>query len=376
MSASCCPSRSDRRSRAPPELRTVVVSDLHLGASGDRDVLRDRDCVDALTGALAGAERLVLLGDVVELRDGPLRDALAAASRVLPALSEALRGAREVVIVPGNHDHQLLSGWLERRAAAGPPAPLGLADAVDWIDGEPLASLARALGGARMLVRYPGVWLREDVYATHGHYLDRHTTVPMFERLGAGAMGRLVDRPAAAMRGADDYQAVLAPIYAWLHAVAQTRAGGTGWPGGSTRVWQSLGRGGRRGPLRRRATALGVRAAIGALNRAGLGPLRADLSAAELRRAGLRAFGDVLGALDVRAPFAIFGHTHRAGPLDGDDAGEWISASGVRIVNSGCWVHEAAFLGSRPRESPYRAGFCVQLGETGAPRLVNLLDRC
>ena len=41
-------------------------------------------------------------------------------------------------------------------------------------------------------VAYPGVWLRDDVYATHGHYIDRHITVPMLERLAAGAMRRVV----------------------------------------------------------------------------------------------------------------------------------------------------------------------------------------
>ena len=41
-------------------------------------------------------------------------------------------------------------------------------------------------------VAYPGVWLREDVYALHGHYSDLHATVPTFERIAAGAMARFV----------------------------------------------------------------------------------------------------------------------------------------------------------------------------------------
>ena len=32
----------------------------------------------------------------------------------------------------------------------------------------------------------PGLWPADGVYATHGHYLDRHLTVPSFERLAAG----------------------------------------------------------------------------------------------------------------------------------------------------------------------------------------------
>ncbi|MBV8941454.1 MAG: hypothetical protein JO240_06960, partial [Solirubrobacterales bacterium] len=109
------------------------------------------------------------------------------------------------------------------------------------------------------------------------------------------------------------------------------------------------------------------------LNCAGLGPLNSDLSGTELRRAGLRGFGEVLGRLDVAARYAIFGHTHRAGPLPRDDPGDW-SAGGTQILNTGSWVHEPHFLGDRPDTSPYRAGFAAVVGEAGAPELVNLLD--
>jgi len=279
--------------------------------------------------------------------------------------------------VPGNHDHHLIDGWLGRRAAAGPPPPLGLESEVDWWGGEPLASVAEMLarGGAAVRAAYPGVWLRDDVYATHGHYLDRHTTVPMFERLGAGAMARALRRPVAEARRAEDYEAVLAPIYALIHAVAQTAPLGTPSPGASAQVWQTLGRGFRRGTLRQRALIAGAGGGIALLNRAGIGPVRADLSASELRRSGLRAIAEVLERLSVSARYAIFGHTHRAGPLERDSAAEWLAPGGTQLVNSGCWVHEPVLLGPRPAESPYRAGFAVRLDDDGTPpRLVNLLD--
>ena len=72
-----------------------------------------------------------------------------------------------------------------------------------------------------MRAAYPGVWLREDVYATHGHYLDRHTTAPGFERLGAGAMSKLLKLPVDQMRSVDDYERILAPIYAWMLAISE-----------------------------------------------------------------------------------------------------------------------------------------------------------
>ena len=158
----------------------------------------------ALIGALRDVDRLVLLGDVLELRHGPLRDALAAAKPVLRELGSAVG---EVVVAAGNHDHGLLRGWFERRDSA----PLGLESAVGWDPREGLGVLAECLAPARVRVAYPGVWLRDDVYAIHGHYGDRHNTVPIVERLGAGLTVRLAGEPAGGPRRAEDYEAALAP---------------------------------------------------------------------------------------------------------------------------------------------------------------------
>jgi UDP-2,3-diacylglucosamine pyrophosphatase LpxH len=97
-------------------LRTLVVSDLHIGAAHGRARLDDDAAVESLAAAVAQADRLVLLGDVLELRQRPMRDALAAASRVLPRLVAGLGGGREVVLVAGNHDHELFAAWASRRA--------------------------------------------------------------------------------------------------------------------------------------------------------------------------------------------------------------------------------------------------------------------
>ncbi|MGI8414068.1 MAG: metallophosphoesterase [Solirubrobacteraceae bacterium] len=372
----------------------MVVSDLHLGAHSGVDLLRRAQVLELLLAQLAGFDRLVLLGDVLELRDGPAREVLSAAAPVLAELGEALGPGREVVIVPGNHDHQLLQGWLARRASDVPP-PLGLEAVVDWRADEPLGAVAAALGPVEVRAAYPGVWLREDVYALHGHYGDRHTTVPMLERLGAGVMARVVVEAPGGPRRAEDYEATLAPLYAWLYAVAQARGRNTGRGshGASARARGMLqgaragGRGRRgaaarnlrhRGAVTRTLCHRGAAAAfpvlIAALNRAGLGPLRADLSGPELRHAALCATGEVLARLDVRAPHVIFGHTHRAGPLGADDPAEWLAPGGVQLLNPGSWVHEPAFLGERPHESPYRPGFCAVLHGERAPTLINVLD--
>jgi hypothetical protein len=337
-------------------------------------VLRRPAPRESLIAATADCDRLVLLGDVVELRHGPPREALAVAGPVLREIGAALGGAVEVVIVPGNHDHRLLRDWLGRRAADGAAPPLGLEAAVDWREGELLATLVDWLAPATTRVSYPGTWLREDVYATHGHYADRETTVPILERLGAGLTRRVVgDRDGLPAR-AEDYEATMAPMYAWIDAVAE-HGGLHRGKGGSVQVraWRGLqGTSSRR--VRTGAVALGFKAAVLALNRTGMGPLRRDVSGPELRRAGLRAFEVVLGRLGVPARHAIFGHTHRAGPLPGDDRSEWVAVTGTAMLNTGCWVYERGFLGPDPGRSPYRPGFAAVVEDEGPPELINLLD--
>jgi len=63
-------------------MRTLVISDLHLGMRYERDVLRRRAPLAVLLEALGGVERLVLLGDVVELSERNSDDGLAVAQPV------------------------------------------------------------------------------------------------------------------------------------------------------------------------------------------------------------------------------------------------------------------------------------------------------
>ena len=70
----------------------------------------------------------------------------------------------------------------------------------------------------------------------------------------------------------------------------------------------------------------------------------------------------------------IFGHTHRAGPLAGDDAAEW-------ALPAGGAAREHRLAGSTSRAStrdgtggPYWPGGAVEIDDDGVPRLVRLLD--
>ena len=357
-------------------MRTLVVSDLHLGAGRRTDVLRRPEPLQELCAHLAGFDRLVVLGDAVELRHAPQRDALTAAAPVLAALGEALGPDGELVLVAGNHDHHLIAPWLQDRAADGPPPPLGLQAEVDGVSSGALGYLRDSVAPARLRVAHPGVWLREDVYAIHGHYLDRLITIPTFERLAAGAMARVVGPLPERHATAEDFEAALTPLYAWIHAVAQ--ASGGSWSAGrqsaSAGAWQMLTAAGPRVPLKARVLAALFPLAVRGLNRAGLGPVRAQLSGEELRRAGLTAMRGVVARLGVGAAHVIFGHTHRAGPLPGDDRSEWrVGPDGPQLHNAGCWIDEPVFARGGT-DSPYWGGRAIELTDRPGevPRLVRV----
>ena len=340
-------------------MTTAIVSDLHLGAASGRDLLHRGDVRATLLAALDGVDELVLLGDVVELREAPLAQVRAAAAPVLADIDRAMAG-RRVTVVAGNHDHQIAQPLLDSLRADGRPLE-------PETFGEPAAWLADAFRLSDVRLAYPGVWVRPDVYATHGHYLDVHNTVPAFERLAVGAVQRLTQRVPARGATPDDYEAAVAPVYSLAYTLAQS-AGGRALvsPDRSARTRGALMDG--RATLRSRALAgVALPLAVRAMNAAGLGPLKPDISGRELRRAALDAMRVLLDRLEIDAAHVVFGHTHRSGPHPHDDG--WGA-----LTNSGSWIHEPAHLGSDPRRSPYRAGHVVYVRDSGPPELRNVLD--
>jgi len=358
---------------------TALISDLHLGASSGADVLRRRALRERLLEAIeaAGAERLVLLGDTVELRDGPLGDSLAETREFFTALGEAMAG-REVVLVPGNHDHRLLGPWLERARGEERPATL------DELVAEPhpaVRSIAGWLGDARLEVRYPGVWVRDDVYATHGHYLDSHVTLPTIERLSVAAVDRLAGTPTGRRESPHDYEEVHAPVYDLVFSLAQGGRGFGGRNGGgrspALRIWETIG--GASGTARTiRGRVLGsaiIPATLRGLEKAGLGRFNTDFSIAEIGRAGVAAMHAVVERLGIEAEHVVFGHIHRRGSLP-DDATDGAPAwrrNGVTLHNTGNWLYTEALLGLAVPQSPFWPGSMVVVGESGPPELVEVL---
>ena len=358
-------------------MRTAIVSDLHLGLGSGADLLRREGFRERLCSELAGADRLILLGDVLELRDRPLGEVLDGAAPALAALGEALAG-REVIVIPGNHDHHLIEPWLERRALEG-AGSLEL-EQVGTPEGLAFEALAGHLGDAEVRCAYPGIRVRDDVYAMHGHYLDRHLTVPTIERLGVGAIERVLGLPTTgpdplAPPGdgraveIDEYERVQTPVYALLFGLAQATVGDRrGGADPSARLWQMIGGGDTRS-ARLRGWVLGavaVPGAVGVANRLGLGPVRSDLSAGAIGRAGFAAMGDVVEALEIEAEHLIFGHTHRRGGPEARGA--------TKLWNTGSWVHSAGLLGASAAVSPYWPGTVCWVGDEGEPELRHLLD--
>jgi hypothetical protein len=381
-------------------MRTLIVSDLHLGGASGAGLLAREEVRSVLFDALQDIDCLVLLGDVLELRHGPRRQALAGARDFFGELGRVFAG-REVVVLAGNHDHALVEPWLERRRERAAPQPLELEQRFTAAEASPMvAALAEWAAPARLSAAYPGLWVRPDVYVTHGHYLDCHITVPTMERLGIGAVARMQRRPERSLRSIDDYEAVTAPVFAWIDAMAQQAPTGATLNGSSTvRAWRALGGdvshrpANRREALRNRAIAGAFPLAIAALNRTGLGSFRADISGPELRRAGLRAMAEVItrlgleggqgsrqpGELDHSAVrsndvHVVFGHTHRCGPLPHDNPAEWRSAGGAHLINSGCWTFDGYFLRGQSSSNPYWPGGAVLVEEEGPPSLRRLLE--
>ncbi|MBX5470702.1 MAG: metallophosphoesterase family protein [Thermoleophilaceae bacterium] len=352
-------------------MTTAVVSDLHLGASSPPSVLRSRRVRARLFERLAAVDRVVLLGDVLELRQAPLPAVLDAARPFFVELGEAL-GDKQIVVVPGNHDHHLAAwerehGLLSLDGTAPeprPPAPDG-----------PLASLAALTGRAELTIAYPGVRLRADIWATHGHYLDCHNSVPALEAVAAAAAARRVKAfGEGGPLTAYDYERALSPLYALAFRQAQWRDRGRSVAPAnlSIAIWRALEGPGGRARFARLLGGVVVPVAVGTLNAAGLGPFGTDFSGRALRLASIAGMAEVIERLGIEADHAIFGHTHRTGPLE-REAG-WSTPQGVRLWNSGCWVYEPSFLGESAPESPYWPGTCVIVEDSGPPKVERLLE--
>ena len=189
-------------------LTTLVVSDLHLGSSTAADVLRRDRRARAAARAPGGRRPAGPARRPPRAAPRPRpRGARGRPARCSPTSRRRSRPARRSSSSPATTTTRSIDPWLVGRGRRGAPEPLGLAEAVSPRKASPLAAaIERALAPASVELSYPGVWLRDDVWATHGHYLDVHATLPTFERLAAGVMSRLVGPVPQPRATPDDYE--------------------------------------------------------------------------------------------------------------------------------------------------------------------------
>ena len=216
------------RSSRTSGMRTAIISDLHLGAASGEDVLRDPAVRRVLLEEIADADRVVLLGDVVELRDLALGVALDSARPFFEELGAAL-GDREVTIVPGNHDHRLAEPLLDRLSARRRPAARPRAARAGR---PPPAPAPRSTpGSARPACASP---TRGSGCATTSTPPTATTWTPTSPCPGPSAWRSptliRLSGPLPSPATPADYERVLRPIYGFSFGVAQARARGRSPP--------------------------------------------------------------------------------------------------------------------------------------------------
>jgi UDP-2,3-diacylglucosamine pyrophosphatase LpxH len=351
-------------------VRTAIISDLHLSSAFGEDLLRDAAIRKVLLEEIAGADRLVLLGDVLELRERPLAAALEDARPFFEEIGEAMAG-RPVVLVPGNHDHRLAEPLLEQVALER--QVLGLERRAPPT-AEPSVRIAAWLGTAELDIAYPGLWLRDDVYATHGHYMDCHMTLPRLECVAAAAVMRGFG-PVPTHAGPADYERVLRPVYGLSYSLAQSGLARRATRP-SERAWRAISsRNGARGRAQRAslraAVGAGIPATVWSINRLLRSDFEADLSSAAISGSGVAAATEMARRLNIGGRHVITGHTHRAGP--GDRDAEWELPGDGRLHNTGSWVFASAFHRPGTPPGPYWPGTVTWIEDEAPPRRVRLL---
>ncbi len=329
-------------------MRTLVISDLHIGERLAHDVLRRPEPLARLLAASGQADRVVLLGDAVELMEGRASQALAIAEPILRALGDRVGRDGEVIIVPGNHDRPLVRPWVRAHAAEMTVASELARDTTPALE-----RIASWLAPATVRVHYPGVWLSDRIWATHGHYLERHL-IPQ------SAVGVTRD---------------------WLGHAPRDRALPVDY---ERRGRPSLGSTSRWMPTRLAAGVDNVAEVLRAstmprvsrtlLNRR-VAPVTSALLGMQMLRASIPAMARVAERLRVDAEWVIFGHVHRLGPLPGDDPARWCGRDSTpRILNTGSWLYEPRLIHNATPPHPYWPGGAVVIDGDSAPRAVGLLD--
>ena len=316
-------------------MRTLVVSDLHLGAWTGDPLLSRPFARERLAPHLDDVDELVLNGDVFDFLFSTVEKAFEAADPFFDLLAERMSG-RRVVFLAGNHDHHIvvrdLRTAVECRVANGHWGDTGHRNFFQrYMD--------RKMPDVETSCAYP-YHLAGDVLISHGHYLDAHVGGSVANRMMARATWSIAGgRPMDQLQVAD-YESVIVPLTELLFTVAQLPRGTAAqmsFQEDLERIGKVLGLVARakhamRHAVGRNGTATAVPGS----------PARASSPTAEVP-AQLAAYAKVVRNLgwDRVATKHVFSHTHQ--PLAGvtDPA-----CPGVRFWNTGSWIYEPS-LGNR-----------------------------
>ena len=343
----------------PPSSRTCISAAWPARTSRGRS-----KPLAALVEAVSDADRLVLLGDIVELRERPLAEALEVSRPVLEALGRAMAG-RPVVLVPGQPRPRARRAVARAAAARGRGAAGGggVAGGAGRRRGRAHRRVDARRGADARLSR-PAAARRR---LRHSRPLPRPAPDHPAARVDRGvrdgpahearprARARPpTTRPSSPRCTPSTPASPRAPRPARWPAAAASRA-----PSGSapaTAARPTPPRPSAPATRRARASAAATRfllgrvtipGAVAALNVLGLGPFRATLTGEELRRSGLDAMARVAEVLAPGTPHVVFGHTHRPGPLRARRPGRVDDALGHAAV-------EQRELAARGRVPPHR----------------------
>ena len=199
----------------------------YLGARLQNGVLTWPEPLRRLLAGLEGVDRLVLLGDSVELLEGATAQAMETARPC------SRRSAAGWATAPGDPRPRQSRPAADRRM--DPSSGGGAGDRRRgpgstrrrcW------AMSPRWLSPARVRVRYPGRVVADRVFATHGHYLDRHLLPVSAFGITRGLLGQ---SPARDQRRSTTSAPAGRRSPGWRRAYAPLPGPGGRW----SRIWPS-----------------------------------------------------------------------------------------------------------------------------------------